>query len=539
MQSNNLLSNLLQQRPNMNRTETDIEFLDKQLAIDGPILQDDLNDLPSQQKLKELLQASKTMIKQEQQTISPLARLPLSKLQSQKQDKIVTSLVANTKNSSAPAHFSHSSGNNMEEALHDLQHKYESLASENMRLKELLRLRQETYQRREKRMTQEIQDLKMQLQSAVTTELHDEKQQEQFKQLRSMKAQIEEKINHLQGENNKALEERESEMNKRIDELLKKFKKELSKERKKNFNGEKEWLERSKALKKKLETATEEAIGLDSKNNELMKENQKLKIQFHAQEEDRDVLLKQVARLKRENHQYKEQLKQAGVVNNNTITASQETPQRAMSKSVEFSKRASTAPNNLQQRLPLDLNMSHQQQNSTDQQVANLKRIVEHERKQLKTMRNAHLTLLAERTELEIFVKQCIEDVKHDIGKTNNAKKQSGEFTTVDRQRVVDLLLSKERVLALLYDKMFPVKRATSPLQVVNHQQQSQHVLLPQANAAPIKSKTYDELFSQQQQSITKPIITHSHHQHTVYTQEEEEDYNEETSDTEEYQHNR
>ncbi len=99
---------------------------------------------------------------------------------------------------------------------------------------------------------------------------------------------------------------------------------------------------------------------------------------------------------------------------------------------------------------------------------------------------------LQQRTELEIFLRQCIEDVRQDIARkrsdvlartrsaaTPAAAAGSGaragpetvdsdgtvdnaggvplvDFSTADREKVLELLLSQERVVNLLYAKTFP-----------------------------------------------------------------------------------
>ena len=66
------------------------------------------------------------------------------------------------------------------------------------------------------------------------------------------------------------------------------------------------------------------------------------------------------------------------------------------------------------------------------------------------------MRILAERTELEMFLRQSIEDVREEMG--GRMKSGIGEMGVGERQRVLQLLLSKENVLALLYKKTFPQK---------------------------------------------------------------------------------
>jgi hypothetical protein len=116
--------------------------------------------------------------------------------------------------------------------------------------------------------------------------------------------------------------------------------------------------------------------------------------------------------------------------------------------------------------------------------IKRLKRLLEIERRNLRIVRTAHVNELANRTELEAFLRQCIEDVKKEIQRRraemlasiNRAKNGGGnvdevslaDFSAADRERVMELLLSQERVINLLYEKTFPKKghegKALEPL---------------------------------------------------------------------------
>ena len=75
-----------------------------------------------------------------------------------------------------------------------------------------------------------------------------------------------------------------------------------------------------------------------------------------------------------------------------------------------------------------------------------------------------------DKNDLEEFFLQCIEEVRKDIMKrraiTHNqtmkhATKQNKleEFTSTDKRKVIELLLSNESVLCFLYEKLFPKNR--------------------------------------------------------------------------------
>eukprot|EP01000_Liburna_glaciale_P006576 NODE_803_length_784_cov_1202.927891_g541_i0.p1 GENE.NODE_803_length_784_cov_1202.927891_g541_i0~~NODE_803_length_784_cov_1202.927891_g541_i0.p1 ORF type:complete len:234 (+),score=54.51 NODE_803_length_784_cov_1202.927891_g541_i0:26-703(+) len=103
--------------------------------------------------------------------------------------------------------------------------------------------------------------------------------------------------------------------------------------------------------------------------------------------------------------------------------------------------------------------------------INQIKRSLEQERKGLKQARTQHMQLLAERTELEIFLRQCIDDVRKEITRNSkilrarpaSANKREMDsaldhYTASDRKRILEILMSKDRVLSLLYEKAFPYK---------------------------------------------------------------------------------
>jgi hypothetical protein len=114
-----------------------------------------------------------------------------------------------------------------------------------------------------------------------------------------------------------------------------------------------------------------------------------------------------------------------------------------------------------------------------------MKVLLERERKNLQRARKSYEREVNQRTELEIFLRQCVRDVQIEIGRrreeliaTNPIDRDGmddregrrttedgdeiplSEFSAADRERVMELLLSQERVVSLLYSRTFPVSGA-------------------------------------------------------------------------------
>jgi len=109
---------------------------------------------------------------------------------------------------------------------------------------------------------------------------------------------------------------------------------------------------------------------------------------------------------------------------------------------------------------------------------ARLRKLLAEERKSLLQVRQNYAAELKIRTDMELLLRQCVEDVREEIARRHVEtaqfsqgggqdlarlySKQPGlipidEFTQEDRERALELLLSQERVVSLIYAKTFPV----------------------------------------------------------------------------------
>lgn len=111
---------------------------------------------------------------------------------------------------------------------------------------------------------------------------------------------------------------------------------------------------------------------------------------------------------------------------------------------------------------------------------ARLRRLLSEERKALQHVRTNYAVELRSRTEMEMLLRLCVEDVRKEISLRNfvthssisrigsrpgtssgtpTALPPTSSFTQADRERTLELLLSQERVISLIYAKTFPINQ--------------------------------------------------------------------------------
>ena len=210
--------------------------------------------------------------------------------------------------------------------------------------------------------------------------------------------------------------------------------------------------------------------GAERKNTRTSKEATRLKAQLKSHEGDRELLVRQMLTLKKENARLKRSLERpasAGV--GGGASASPTDPLNA------------TAPGKLGGEEGLKLSLDAADEELTTGQrlkemtarqvdaearyrevVARLKRLLGTERRNLRSVRQAHAKELESRTELEGLLRACVDDVRKDISSQRAAPPEAarGGMAASDRERVLELLLSQERVVTLLYDRTFPERPA-------------------------------------------------------------------------------
>ncbi|KAL1496339.1 hypothetical protein AB1Y20_016295 [Prymnesium parvum] len=405
-----------------------------------------------------------------------------------------------------------------------VRHRYEEALKENEVLKVEQQRRMESYLRREQEFETRIRDLQAELERQSSSKPPADVR---MKQLREEHRKVMHSISSMQVREQGALQDQEKDLLRAFRARLWDVQFELENERSKKDDGALEWIEKTRTLGKELDWSREEALRLDRINQQLTRDNQRLKAQLRSQEDDREFVVRQVLALKKENLRLKalwngEQspaTRRASVSSTGALmpmrsveNVSGMTPSKSAAFASSFvadgaesmddlalSEAASNAAHpaniaNSERVRELTARLQETEERYREV-VSRLKRLLDVERKNLRAVRGAHAKDLQSRTELEVLLRACVDDVRKEVSHARSAEaagaaacgsrpgsasrgkatdspsrpsSSSGERSArmaptselgrKDRERVLELLLSQERVVSLLYDRAFPPK---------------------------------------------------------------------------------
>ncbi|KAJ0411847.1 hypothetical protein ATCC90586_003000 [Pythium insidiosum] len=320
-----------------------------------------------------------------------------------------------------------------------------------------------------------------------------------------MHRSIMESVDQVQDRTSKILQEQEKDLLRAFRARLYSVQEELESEKNKTDDGASAWIEKSKQLETEVEWTKELADRLDRLNQSLTRENQRLKTQFATQENDREYLVKQLVTVKKDNvrlrNEYEEVKQQLEALKDDRDRYS--SPHTAIGGSLSSSSTSALPrvhspspqllspglmaprPNTALGSLSSPATATPEADTRYKEIIKRQKRLLEVERRNLQQVRTAYKTELHHRTELEMILKECIQDVRAEIAqvassapatptvrKLDRSGSQNGGLTTAeplrltltDRQRLIEKLLAKERLLNLLTTKAFPIRHSKDPL---------------------------------------------------------------------------
>ncbi|CAM9614149.1 unnamed protein product [Ectocarpus sp. 4 AP-2014] len=373
-----------------------------------------------------------------------------------------------------------------EDQLQAMKQKVETLQAD-------LSRRQESYIRRERAFNMRIEELEEEVGSLKSGKMSWMQGNHSMESLKNMHQQILHNVEMVQDRSSKILQEQERALPGYV--LPYSYgtrarfvhpQTELEKEKTRKDGGDSAWIERTRRTEAELDWAKEMADRLDRVNQGLSRENLRLKSQFKSQEDDRKFLIKQLVAIKKENQSLRQE-REAAEASMFEIQQKALRAQEDMATAMRIRPASSSSAPNLP---GLGVGAARQSGAEADASrykeiIKRLKRLLETERRNLRQVRSSYAADLQQRTELENLLKGAVEEVVQEIrskkkraaklglkdaGKAGGAsgsgggagglsspRVSPGAFSSTQRDQTLEMLLSRERVLSLLYAKTFPL----------------------------------------------------------------------------------
>jgi len=336
-----------------------------------------------------------------------------------------------------------------------------------------LRRRQTSYIRRERAYQMQVEDLQNQLAVARRGGIEEGLATDTMDKIRQQHRQIMEDINGIHVRTSNKIKEKEKDLLRSFTVRLFDVQSELEAEKKKsNDESTNMWIKKYHKLEKEVDWVEELADKLEQSNKHYHTENRRLSVNFTSQEEDRALLVKQLVLVKRDNARYLEELNQL-----------KESRMKAESDEQNKYQRQVKSPKKRKKNKP-EVNNDERYK----EHIRRLKHLLDVERKNQKDLRETYHKSLEERSQLENFLRHCIQDTKKEIARRQRIQSNSpisdtavkiSSLQEADGEKVMELLLSQERVISLLYQKTYPElsKTPTVTLPPVSNQERMAKVM--------------------------------------------------------------
>jgi len=354
----------------------------------------------------------------------------------------------------------------------ELQRQLDGEKEKNKNLEDQFKYRIAHFVKRETQTKNKIESLERRLNDGTD---HDEHVQ-RMAVIGDMHKSVVAGLECIQNNTAKILQDQEKDLMRAFRARLQEVSKDLEEQRSRKGEHSTELQARHRRVVAELHEAQELAQTFDKKNQQLASDYQKLLEKLRTREDDRQCLLRELVLSRKENARLKAQAKDGGGSGGND-SGGEQAPREASRTSTQ---RAFSTKQIEQARLQQTHNRQYEREVRYRDAVTRLKRMVEAERKTIRSLKQQQAEMLQHRTEIEILLRQCLDDVKAEIMRHRLEHEQKDspsppapgvpisamsvhELSAQDRERVLELLLSQQRVVQLLYSKTFP-QQPPSPL---------------------------------------------------------------------------
>jgi len=355
----------------------------------------------------------------------------------------------------------------------DLMRQLDGERDKNRGLEDQYKYRIASFVKRETQTKNKIESLERRLNEGTDQDEHVQR----MAVIENMHKSVVAGLECIQNNTAKILQDQERDLMRAFRARLQEVSKDLEAQRSRKGEQGTELQARHRRVVAELHEAQELAQTFDKKNQQLQADNTKLLEKLRTREDDRQALLRELVLSRKEAARLKAQLKDGGAGVGASPTPISEQPAPQMDSTA---KKKSISQKQIDQAKAQNTsNKAYEREVKYREALTRLKRMCEAERKITRSLRQQQADMLQNRTELEVLLRQCLDDVKAEIMRhrlEHERKDGPGlpgpgqpvnsmsvhELTAQDRERVLELLLSQQRVVQLLYSKTLPQHPGTS-----------------------------------------------------------------------------
>ncbi|CAD8136847.1 unnamed protein product [Paramecium octaurelia] len=365
------------------------------------------------------------------------------------------------------------------------------LEKEKMRTNQLeleLKNRQERFVNREIEYRKTIEELQSELRAKTALDQGDRKIMENIYKDHN---KIIEGINNIQLRTSKILVDQERDIIRFFNNKINEIKKQFEEERIKKGKNDQEYIEKENQLISELEWIKNIAQKIDNENHSLMQKYKELKIQYQTQENDREMLLKELIMKKKKNAILKSQIQQYEKLLNEVQKDEVEQDDQSFDQPsyqdivrpgskakvrIRSVKNLAQSQNKLNKDEQLSKNPSQIQQQQLqgsqsiqqtlsryEKTIKSLQSTLKKEQKRVRELKQLYIKEMQSKSELEVILRKCIDDIKEEIIQikgearifNKNNKNKSDMLEKEDRDKLIQTLLDNEKIVTLIHDQIF------------------------------------------------------------------------------------
>ncbi|CAD8144113.1 unnamed protein product [Paramecium pentaurelia] len=409
------------------------------------------------------------------------------------------------------------------------------LEKEKMRTNQLeleLKNRQERFVNREIEYRKTIEELQYELRAKTALDQGDRKIMENIYKDHN---KIIEGINNIQLRTSKILVDQERDIIRFFNNKINEIKKQFEEERIKKGKNDQEYIEKENQLISELEWIKNIAQKIDNENHSLMQKYKELKIQYQTQENDREMLLKELIMKKKKNAILKSQIQQYEQLLNEVQKDEVEQDDQSFDqpsyqdivrpgskakvriRSVKNSAQSQNKQNKDEQLSKNPSQIQQQLQGSQSIQqtlqryektIKSLQSTLKKEQKRVRELKQLYIKEMQSKSELEVILRKCIDDIKEEIIQikgearifNKNNKNKQDNLDKEDRDKLIQTLLDNEKIVTLIHDQIFYANKKKVDVDELNTSKQQQQQQPEQQKLFQFPNKQIIQQQSQQKQ---------------------------------------